>query len=113
MAYEYDGYGKAWEWLKIMLRQEIEWELPLKEGTPNKNMNDAYKVVFNRMCRLEEEYKLDCLNDSNQLQEVYRKARAFDHIKVIHDKNVNEMSISDTKCIEMIGNELERADDEI
>lgn len=78
MTYEYDRYGKAWEWLKIMLRQEIEWELPLKEGTPNKNMNDAYKVVFNRMCRLEEEYKLDCLNDSNQLQEVYRKAKCFD-----------------------------------
>lgn len=49
----------------------------------------------------------------DELDEVYRKAGAFDHIKVIHDKNVNEMSISDTECIEMIGNELERADDEI
>jgi hypothetical protein len=44
----------------------------------------------------------------DELYEVYRKARAFDHIKVIHDKNVDEMSISDTECIEMIGNELER-----
>ena len=42
-----------------------------------------------------------------ELQEVYRKAKAFDHIKVIYDKNMNEMSISDAECIEMIGNELE------
>lgn len=48
----------------------------------------------------------------NELEEVYRKAKAFDHIKVIYDKNMNEMSISDAECIEMIGNELERADDE-
>lgn len=55
-----------------------------------------------------EEYKAM----TQELQEVYRKARAFDHIKVIYDKNMNEMSISDAECIEMIGNELERADDE-
>lgn len=55
-----------------------------------------------------EEYKAM----SQELQEVYRKAKAFDHIKVIYDKNMNEMSISDAECIEMIGNELERADDE-
>ncbi|MDK9843626.1 hypothetical protein P1A28_07770 [Staphylococcus equorum] len=48
----------------------------------------------------------------DELQEVYRKAKAFDHIKVIYDKNMNEMSISDAECIEMIGNELECADDE-
>lgn len=47
-----------------------------------------------------------------QDEEVYRKAKAFDHIKVIYDKNMNEMSISDAECIEMIGNELECADDE-
>ena len=55
-----------------------------------------------------EEYKAI----SQELQEVYRKAKAFDHIKVIYDKNMNEMSISDAECIEMIGNELERTDDE-
>ena len=48
----------------------------------------------------------------DELDEVYNKAKAFDHIKVIYDKNMNEMSISDTECIEMIGYELERADDE-
>ncbi|WP_426462596.1 hypothetical protein [Staphylococcus equorum] len=47
-----------------------------------------------------------------ELEEVYRKTKAFNHIKVIYDKNMNEMSISDAECIEMIGNELERADDE-
>lgn len=49
-------------------------------------------------------------NMSIEVEEVYRKAKAFDRIKMIHDKNVNEMSISDTECIEMIGNELERAE---
>ena len=49
-------------------------------------------------------------NMSIEVEEVYRKAGAFDRIKVIHDKNVDEMSISDTECIEMIGNELERAE---
>ncbi|MEB8099181.1 hypothetical protein [Staphylococcus xylosus] len=44
----------------------------------------------------------------NELREVYRKAKAFDRIKVIH----SDYSIGDAKCIEMIGNELERADDE-
>lgn len=51
-------------------------------------------------------------NMSIEVEEIYSKAKAFDRIKTIHDKNVNEMSISDTECIEMIGNELERADDE-
>ena len=50
------------------------------------------------------------LVDKKYLAELKRKAKAFDYIKLIHDKNVNEMSISDTKCIEMIGNELERAE---
>jgi uncharacterized membrane protein len=47
-------------------------------------------------------------NMSIEVEEIYSKAKAFDRIKTIHDKNVNEMSISDTECIEMIGNELER-----
>lgn len=54
----------------------------------------------------------DYKNAKESLNEVYRKAKAFDHIKVIYDKNMNEMSISDAECIEMIGNELEGADDE-
>lgn len=49
--------------------------------------------------------------ETKEIKEVYKKAKAFDHIKVIYDKNMNEMSISDTECIEMIGNELEGADD--
>lgn len=81
----------------------------------------------------EDYWCIDNEKESEELQEVYRKARllddvvattkrrlsvqerkakAFDHIKVIYDKNMNEMSISDAECIEMIGNELEGADDE-
>jgi hypothetical protein len=48
----------------------------------------------------------------NMVDEVVNKAKAFDRIKAIHNKNVDEMSIIDTECIEMIDNELERADDE-
>lgn len=61
---------------------------------------------------IEEEHPLDLSKEIKEIQEVYRKAKAFDHIKVIYDKNMNEMSISDAECIEIIGNELERADDE-
>ncbi|PUZ31038.1 hypothetical protein [Staphylococcus arlettae] len=61
---------------------------------------------------IESEHPLDLSKEIKEIQEVYRKARAFDHIKLIYDKNMNEMSISDAECIEMIGNELERADDE-
>lgn len=43
-----------------------------------------------------------------ELQEVYRKAKALERIKDIH----SDYSIGDAKCIEMIGDELERADDE-
>lgn len=39
-----------------------------------------------------------------ELKEVYRKAKAFDRIKDIH----SDYSIGDAKCIEMIGDELER-----
>ncbi|WP_435373535.1 hypothetical protein WKW47_07240 [Staphylococcus nepalensis] len=42
-----------------------------------------------------------------ELEEVYRKAKALERIKDIH----SDYSIGDAKCIEMIGDELERADD--
>lgn len=46
--------------------------------------------------------------ETKEIKEVYRKAKAFERIKDIH----SDYSIGDAKCIEMIGDELERADDE-
>lgn len=68
---------------------------------------DLWKIVLKSNCSEETERNIKI-----GLDDLYAKAKAFDHIKVIYDKNMNEMSISDTECIEMIGNELECADDE-
>ena len=73
----------------------------------NTEWSDRIEYLKEENENLNEELKM-----SKELQEIYRKAEAFDHIKVIYDKNMNELSISDTECIEMIGNELEGSDDE-
>ena len=83
-----------------------------KAGRDGRNVNREL------LAELQEVYQKAKLLDGvvattkRRLSEEEHKAKAFDHIKVIYDKNMNEMSISDTECIEMIGNELKRVDDE-
>lgn len=44
----------------------------------------------------------------DELEEVYAKAKAFDQIKVIHDKHIYDfLNMSETECIEKIGDILE------
>lgn len=51
-------------------------------------------------------YSGDREQAEKEINEVYDKAKAFDRIKVIYNKHVNELTISDDQCIDMIGDEL-------
>lgn len=43
-----------------------------------------------------------------EIQVVYAKAKAYDQIKVIHDKHIYDfLNMSETECIEKIGDILE------
>ncbi|MGL4008891.1 hypothetical protein [Staphylococcus nepalensis] len=64
------------------------------------------QIVFT----VDNESSMNQLNERiKELEEVYRKAKVLERIKDIH----SDYSIGDAKCIEMIGDELERADDGI
>lgn len=48
------------------------------------------------------------LVDKKYLEEQKRKAKAYDQIKVIHDKHIYDfLNMSETECIEKIGDILE------
>lgn len=47
----------------------------------------------------------------DELEEVYAKAKAFNDIRLIYDKYMSDLSLSDEQFIEMIVNELK--DDEV
>lgn len=42
----------------------------------------------------------------DELDEVYVKAKAFNKIRLIYDKYMNDLSMSDEQYIEMIANEF-------
>lgn len=53
--------AKAWEELKEEMRSMFVWGSDLPKGTPSKYMNEAYGIVFKKMC------ELDNTNDFNNL----------------------------------------------
>ena len=72
-----------------------KYEESLKNRLLNLELDDYVEVI-----QLEKEYE--------ELKEVYAKAKAFDQIKVIHDKHINDfLNMSETECIEKIGDILE------
>ena len=52
---------EAWDKQKNQLREMVIFGCHLEENTPSKYMNEAYKIVFKKMC------ELDCTNDFQNL----------------------------------------------
>ncbi len=94
MAYEYE---------KENIRKLKSYNV-LSGGTNITKPIDELQEVYQKARLLDD----IVITTKKRLSEQERKAQAFDRIKVIH----SDYSIGDAKCIEMIGNELERADDE-
>lgn len=61
MVDEVVNKAKAWEELKEEMRSMFVWGSDLPKGTPSKYMNEAYGIVFKKMC------ELDNTNDFNNL----------------------------------------------
>lgn len=53
--------AEAWDKQKDELREMVVFGCNLEENTPSKYMNEAYKIVFKKMC------ELDCTNDFKNL----------------------------------------------
>ena len=53
--------AEAWDKQKDELREMVVFGCNLEENTPSKYMNEAYKIVFKKMC------ELDCTNDFQNL----------------------------------------------
>ena len=53
--------AEAWDKQKKQLREMVIFGCHLEENTPSKYMNEAYKIVFKKMC------ELDCTNDFQNL----------------------------------------------
>lgn len=45
--------AKAWEELKEEIRSMFVWGSDLPKGTPSKYMNEAYGIVFKKICELD------------------------------------------------------------
>ncbi|OOV78886.1 hypothetical protein [Mammaliicoccus fleurettii] len=72
-----------------------KYEESLKNRLLNLELDDYVEVI-----QLEKEYE--------ELKEVYAKAKAYDQIKVIHDKHIYDfLNMSETECIEKNGDILE------
>lgn len=50
---EMERKAKAWEELKEEMRSMFVWGSDLPKGTPSKYMNEAYGIVFKKMCELD------------------------------------------------------------
>ncbi|MCP1288312.1 hypothetical protein NK211_13080 [Mammaliicoccus sciuri] len=46
-------YKDAWQTLKDEMRETFIYGYNFEEGTPSKYMNEAYEIVFRRMCKLD------------------------------------------------------------
>lgn len=53
--------AEAWDKQKKQLREMVIFGCHLEENAPSKYMNEAYKIVFKKMC------ELDCTNDFQNL----------------------------------------------
>ncbi|MEB7723409.1 hypothetical protein [Mammaliicoccus fleurettii] len=64
---------------------------------------DLWKIVLDSNCSKETR-----INIKIGLDELNAKAKAYDQIKVIHDKHIYDfLNMSETECIEKIGDILE------
>lgn len=60
-------YREAWHTLKYEIREMFIYGYDLEEGTPSKYMNEAYGIVFKRICELDGTHEFsNLLHDMNR-----------------------------------------------